>query len=219
MRKICIAILSIFLSVMAYSQGMTLHDPVSGRTFNSTKYSDISGSPFLRDKWTRGAVITSKGTYHNLELKLDAYSNTLYFNKDDSPYEFQDNIISFVLMPDPKDSLTYLYYRKGLSGSGIRGDQYVQVLAQGKADLYKLDTKLLSEINQINQGVVKSFTNASRYYIMQNDNLEMIRPNKSDILNALSDKKNEVQAFIDANNLSFKKDADLAKLFKYYNSL
>jgi hypothetical protein len=220
MKKLLFTVLSVCFCLALYSQRMVLHDPVSARVFNSTKYSDISGSPFLRgDQWIKGSVITNQGMYQNLELKLDAYSNILHFNKEDKMYEFEDYVKAFILMPNPSDSSTYQYYQKGLSGNGVRADQFLQVLSEGKTGLYKLETKMLSEINQINQGVVKSFTNATRYYILKDGTLEQIRLTKAEVLGATSDKKDLVQAFIESNNISWRKDTDVAKIFRYYNSL
>ena len=66
---------------------MILHDPVSARTFNSEKYSGIKGSPFLCDNWMAGSITIEKSIYNKVELKFDAYSNKIYFNKNDEPFE------------------------------------------------------------------------------------------------------------------------------------
>lgn len=219
MKKISTAILLFFFATAAYSQSMVLHDPVSARVFNTTRYSNILGTPFLFDKWITGSVLTPRGIYKDIQLKLDAYDNTLYFNRDEKLFEFEDQITGFVLMPNPADSSSYLRFRKGLSATGLKSEQYLQIMSEGKMTLYKLDTKILSEVNQINQGVIQSFTNATRYYVMKNNTLQQIKLGKAEILGVLSDKKQQVEAYVDKNNLSFKRDKDVAIIFNYYNSL
>ena len=201
------------------SQIMILHDPVSAKIYSTEKYSGVKGSAFLYDKWIAGSATTLRGCYNNLELKLDAYSNFLYFNKDGEPYEFQEDVISFILMPSVTDSSTYQYYKKGISGSGVKAGQYVQVLFEGRLSLYKSDIKLLSEVNEINAGLVKIFNSASRYFLLKDNILQLIKLNKKEVFEILKDKEEKIQPYIKDNNLSTKKEADLISVLRYYNSL
>jgi hypothetical protein len=198
---------------------MILQDPLSGRVFNSERYSGISGSPFLYDKWITGSVTIAKGYYNNLELKLDAYSNSLYFNRNDQLFEFQDAVKSFILMPNIADSSSYLYFKTGLSGNGLSAAQFVQVLVEGRISLYKADSKLLTEVNEINKGVIKTFGNASRYFVLKENKLESIKIGKNDVFDLMKDKQEKVQAYIDQNKISTKKVEGLILVLKYYNSL
>lgn len=221
MKKAAICLLICFVSFSALSQNMVLNDPVSSRVFTTDKYAGVKGSPFLYDKWIAGTASIAKGYYNNLELKLDAYSNTLFFKKDEEPFEFVDDVKWFILMPTITDSSTYQYFKKGLSGPGLKTNQFVQVIFEGTLSLYKSDIKLLSEINEINAGVVKSFSNSSRYYIMKDNTttLQLIKLNKKEVFEIIKDKEDKVQAYIDEKKLSTKKDTDLILVLKYYNSL
>lgn len=196
----------------------SLSDPVSSKNFNAEKYSGIRGTPFLLDKWVKGTVTTPRGVYQNLDLKFNVYDNSLFFNKDDESFELQDEIISFTLMPK-EDPVTHLIYKRGISGADLREHQYVQVLLEGKMSLYKLDVKQLSEMSEINAGIVKTFANTAKYYIGKNKDLQFVKINKTEILNALKDKQSQVEAFINDKKLSFRKDADVVEVLKYYNSL
>lgn len=207
------------LSFVASSQ-MVLQDPVSARTFNTEKYAGYEGSPFLfNDKWTAGHVTVLQGTYKGLELKLDVYSDVLFFKRNDEPYEFQDEVVSFVLIPKAGDSTTWMYFKRGISGAGLKSGQYVQVLAEGPVSLYRSDIRSLSDVNQINRGVIKTFTPTVRYFVSRNGALQLIKPTKKGILEVLNDKAAQVEAFINEQKISFKKDADLGRVFKYYNTL
>ena len=201
------------------AQPILFEDPVSAKTFNSGKYSEINGSPFLFEKWMTGSVTTSKGTYQNLSLKLDAYESTLIFNKDEQAREFTDPVITFTLIPDPSDSSRNMVFKNGITGPSLRADQYVQVLSEGKVSLYRSDIKLVSDVNEINKGVIKTFNNSTRYYIVRDGKAKLVKMNKKELLNELSDQQDKVEAYIKENKLSMSKDADLKSLFKYYNSL
>lgn len=210
---------SLLISSPLFSQIMILHDPVSARVYNTEKYSGINGSPFLYDKWITGTATIARGHYDSIELKFDVYSSTLYFNKDGESYEFKDEIKSFILKPAVSDSSTYQYYKKGISGSGLKPHQFVQVLFEGRLSLYKSDIRLLSEVNEINAGVVKTFSNSSRYFIMKDNTLQLIKLNKKEIFDIIKDKENQVESYISENKLSTKKESDFVTILKYYNSL
>lgn len=208
----------VFLLLFAISSSvnaqMTLYDPVTSRTFNADKYSSIKGSPFLFEKWIRGSATSARGIYKDLELKLDSYSNTLFFNREDEPYEFLEPIKSFVLVG--ADSM---FFKNGLTGPSLKPDQYVQVLAEGKVGFYRSDIKTISEMSEINVGMVKTFNNSTRYYIVKDGQTKLARLNKSDILEYIKDKEDAVKEYIDKNKNATKKEADFVRILNYYNSL
>ncbi len=214
MKKLILVSVFAFATCMAFSQDMVLHDPVTGKSFSSEKYSEIRGTPFLYDKWIPGTATSARGIYKDLQLKLDSYNNILYFYKDETPYEFQEPIKSFMLInPDT------LRFKKGISGSGLKADQWVQVFTEGKIGFYRSDIKLVSEMSEINVGMVKTFTNSSRYYISKDGKTELVKLSKGDIFEHIKDKEDQVKAYIDANNIGTKKEGDFAKILRYYNSL
>jgi hypothetical protein len=200
------------------AQPIVFQDPMSGKTFNPEKYSDIKGSPFLFEKWMPGSVTTEKAIYKNLDLKLDSYSNTLFFKKDDQPYELEETIKSFTLAP-AGDTSRQMFYKKGFSQAGLKPDQYVQVLAEGKLGFYRSDIKLLAEMSEINRGIVKSFTTSSRYFIAKNGSMQLVKLSKKEFLSLLADQDEKIQAYIKDNKLSINKEDDARALVKYYNSL
>ncbi len=219
MKKLCSFIFSLLMFCTGYAQNMILHDPVSAKVFNSSKYSEVRGTPFLFDKWMKGSVTIPRGTYVDLQLKYDVYENTVYYNREDQTFEFQDPILSFILMPEPGDSSSYMYFTKGVTAPGLKETQFVQVLAEGKIVLYKSDIKLVSELNEINRGVVQSFNKSSRYFALKNNVMELIKLNKNEIMELLGDKEKEVNVFINNYKLSFKKEQDIIAIIDYYNSL
>ncbi len=219
MKNTASFVLSLLLFCAGYAQNMILHDPVSARVFNSSKYSEVRGTPFLFDKWIKGSVTIPRGTYVDMQLKYDVYGNTVYYNREDQSYEFQDPILSFILMPVAGDSSSYMYFTKGITAPGLKETQYVQVLAEGNIALYKSEFKLLSELNEINRGVVQSFSKSSRYFALKNNVIELVRLNKNEIMALMADKEKEVSAFISKYNLSFKKEQDIIAIIDYYNTL
>lgn len=214
MKKIY-TLLLLIICVMTVSAQMVLHDPVTGRTFDADKYSATRGTPFLFEKWMPGTATSDRGVYPNLELKLDAYNNVLYFNRDDQPHEFMDHIKSFTL----RSGTDTLYFKKGITGSNLKADQFVQVLADGNLGFYRSDIKTISEMSEINAGIVKTFNTSTRYYILKNGATQLVKLNKGDILEYMKDKEDKVKEYMDSNKIQGKKENDLVKIIRYYNSL
>ena len=172
----------------------------------------------MYENWTNGAVTTSKGIYKDLDLKVDIYSNAVLYNKAGSSEEISD-IKAFVLFPTPRDSSTYQYYVKNISGPGVSPEQYVRVLSEGKVSLYRSDIIIVTEMSEINAGMVKTFSKNTRYFMKKDGILQLVKNTKKDVLMALRDKGNEIEKFIEANELSLRKEEHLTEVFKYYNTL
>ncbi|NDA63914.1 MAG: hypothetical protein EBX50_18090, partial [Chitinophagia bacterium] len=186
------SILYLFLMghLATYCQNITqLSDPVTNKNFSLEKYSEIKGSPFMIDKWIEGSVITPKGIYQKLLLKYNAYDNLLVFNNNEESFEFQETILGFSLMPKPGDNTSTLHFKNGLSGNGIQPHQFLQVLVEGNISLYKYFGKQVTEMSEINAGMVKTFTPNIQYYIGNSTALKFIKLNSNDFLQLMSNKK------------------------------
>ena len=202
------------------AQLLQLQDPVSSKNFNPEKYAGIRGTPFLQEKWVHGSVTTNLGVYNDLELKIDLYDNILFFNNGGEPFELIDKIVEVKLFPKWPDNKNELLFTKGLSQAGIKPEQYIQVLVgTGAVQFYRSDIKQVSEMSEINAGMVKTFANASRFYIKKGDQFKLIRLNKEDVMSFLIDKDPAINAVITEKKLNLKKEGDIAQAIQAYNSL
>lgn len=200
------------------AQLLQLQDPVSSKNFNPDKYAGIRGTPLFQDKWIHGSVVTTKGVYPDLELKIDLYDNILFFNKDDASFELLDQIVSVKLFPKWPDTLQQFIFVKGMSQNGLRPEQYVQALVgTGAIQLYRSDIKQVTEMSEINAGMIKTFANTSRYYIKKGDQFKLVKLNKEEIMPFLMDKEAELNSVMDAKKLNLKKETDIIQLIQAYN--
>jgi len=218
MKNLIILLLFISNAFVLNAQDNILIDPMTSRVFDSQRYSEIRGTPFLFDKWTNGSVTIHRGVYKNQQLKLDVYNNVLLFEKDGGSYEFYEPVLGFTLTPNPSDSSSYIYFVNGLKSNALKPEQFVQVLAKGRLNFYRSDIKLLSDMNEINKGVVKIFNNSTRYYFKDSTQIQLIKLSQKDILGLMNDKKAIVEEHMNRNKLNLKKEKDVAELVKFYNS-
>ena len=220
MKNIFICIALCFSLFNANAQLLQLQDPVSSKNYNPDKYTGIRGTPFLQDKWIHGTVTTNLGVYTDLELKIDLYENAVFFNKQDEPFELIDKILEVILFPKWPDTVNKMVFVKGMSQGGIRTDQYVQVLVgTGNVQLYRSDIKQVSEMSEINAGMVKTFANNSRYYLKKGDQFKFIKLSKEEIMPFFNDKDAAINGVITEKRLNLKKESDLILAVQAYNSL
>jgi hypothetical protein len=220
MKKIIICILLCFVLQNVQAQLLQLQDPVSNKNFNPEKYAGIRGTPFLQEKLIHGAVTTNLGIYNDLELKIDLYDNILFYNNGGEPFELIDKIVEVKLFPKWPDNKNEMVFIKGMNQAGIKPDQYIQVLVgTGAVQFYRSDIKQVSEMSEINAGMVKTFANASRYYIKKGDQFKLIRLNKDEIMSFLMDKDAAINAVVTEQKLNLKKEGDIAQAIQAYNSL
>jgi hypothetical protein len=202
------------------AQLLQLQDPVSSKNFNPDKYAGIRGTPLLVDKWQHGSVITTKGYYADLELKLDLYDNQVFFNKNDESFELLDQIVAIRLFPKWPDTANQQVFIKGMTQNNIKPEQYVQVLvAQGAVQLYRSDIKQVTEMSEINAGMVKTFANTSRYFIKKGDQFKLVKLNKEEIMPFLAEKEAEINDFLAKKKLNLKKEMDFIQMIQAFNAL
>ena len=220
MKKIVIAFILTLTLQSSQAQLLQLQDPVSSKNFNPDKYAGIRGTPLFQDKWIHGSVVTTKGIYPDLELKIDLYDNILFFNKEDASFELLDQIVSVKLYPKWPDTIQQYIFVKGMNQNGLKPEQYVQALVgTGAVQLYRSDIKQVTEMSEINAGMIKTFANTSRYYIKKGDLLKLIKLNKEELMSFLMDKEAEVNAAIEAKRLNLKKESDIIQVIQAYNNL
>lgn len=215
MRFLLVLLFLAFYSSRLFSQNPTmLQDPLSSKRFNTEKYAAIRGTPFLVDKWLSGTAETVKGKYDGIELKFNVYDNTLLINKDDEPYELNENINSFTLNTGKQ----LLLFRKVKTSVDFNSDVYLQVLAEGNINLFKLHIKKLAEMSEINAGIVQTFTNGAKYYIEIRGVLQSLKTDKDTIIKLQPSIEEKINLFIKENKISFKKEDDLIRLFNFMNA-
>lgn len=220
MKKIILFFLWSMALQNVQAQLLQLQDPVSSKNFNPEKYAGIRGTPLLVDKWQHGSVITNKGYYADLELKIDLYDNQVFFNKDDESFELLDQIVAIRLFPKWPDTVQQQVFIKGMSQNNIKPEQYVQVLvAKGPVQLYRSDIKQVTEMSEINAGMVKTFANTSRYFVKKGDQFKLVKLNKEEIMPFLVEKEAEINDFMAKKKLNLKKEADFIQMIQAYNSL
>lgn len=202
--------------------------------YSITTLSDANGNPVLLKKAAAGetvhlfkpgyttAILHLAGSAKPLmgnQFKLNLQQNRLFFmDANGEEMEVTSPVKSIAFIGEPGHSNTV--FEKGFpTVDKLTVDNYYQVLVTGKAGLL-MDTKFVEvEYKEYNSAStsIRIDRLVSFYGVAAG---KMQRLSKADdLLLLLGDKTREVSGYVKKENLKIKKQADLEKLFRYYNGL
>jgi len=204
--------------------GQTYLAEVNGRPIKTGQYEHISGSPYLYEDWTKGAIKLTNGTiYNDMALKYDQVEDILLFKgKDGTALEVIEPITEFTLQLPGSGIAENKVFQSGFKAEKINDskDSFYEVLADGKVKLLKRTAKVIREEKAYGSATInKNIMQNVNYYISKGETLIKIKKDKKSVLTSLQNKNSELESYLKANSLNLKEDTDLAKLIAYYNSL
>lgn len=202
------------------NQGNILASAFEGERFRVKAGDEVEGNPLLFEDWRSGEVIlVNDEKYFVDKINLDASNNRFIYYKNDTMYEFYNNVkeIRIYGLSDFTDTTEDMVFRSDIYPVA---PEFVQVLARGKITMLQGYTKKPKGENYSN-GIVnntRKYTLDITQNALVNDKLTAVKYNRSTLDELTSDKKTELEAFIKTNNLKLKNRKDFLKAVLYYNS-
>lgn len=198
------------------------------RTYD-LRYEGMQGTPYFIDEWLSGKLVFTNGDAGKKShlLKYNTQTKELLMKRPqgDSIIVFPNQITAFTINDASKNvSYPFVKVENLKADGGTVPVCFLMVLYKNKSSLLKYVSKNVLKANY--QGGYSadrrydSYVDNSQYFIRKSDNsLVKVKVKKSSVLDALEDKKAEIEAYIKKENLSFKNDFDIAKVLVYYDSL
>ena len=197
---------------------------VGGNPFSMAKYAKVTeGSPFFKDEWMKGSVIVKSGDqYDNQLLRLDLISNELHY-LDSTGQEMitTEKVVEVIL----KDTLSGKQYRFVYSSAiavpkserPVTG--WYQLLSMGSANLFCKFQKEIVDTRPYGAATYdETIKTTSLYFLAYKEIFYRIKKIK-DVPDILTDKRTELNNYINSKDLSGKSESDYKNLIEYYNSL
>lgn len=178
----------------------------------------IDGTPYMEDDFQTGKVITTKGVFDSIPMRYNVAEDYVEFKKKDVTY-ILDPSPSVKKVSLPASQLVVDNYT--VKGKSING--YFVLLDSGKLTLLVKKKVVLHPAQPPKP--IETEGKRARYEKLKDEFFyklnggpitEIVSTKK--MLEALTDHKDEVKAFIEKEKIS-KKEQDLVKLFEYYNQL
>jgi hypothetical protein len=195
-----------------------------GDPYLENPYTVVTGDPYLVNDWTSGFVILDNNQKASATLKYDINSNIVLFQgKNGETWQLKDNFKGFTLANTNNvlSNLDPLIFDNGFPNKGKQTPAtFYQLIADGKVKLLKYYKKNIDEHREYPSAITtKTFKAAHAYFVFSNNQLTEIKPNKKSLLKLFNEHSAEIEVYLKDNNINLKSDADLKKLFTWYNSL
>lgn len=203
--------------------------------YSMTTLSDGNGNPVLMKKAAAGetahlfkpgytkAILYLAGNGKPLmgnKFKLNLQQNRLFFmDANGEEMEVTSPVKSIEFIGDPGKNNNTVFEKGFPPIDKLTADNYYQVLVTGKAGLL-MDTKFAEvEYKEYNSATTSiRIDRLVSFYGVASGKMQRLSK-AEDLLLLLGDKTREVSEYIKKENLKIKKQADLEKLFRYYNGL
>lgn len=197
---------------------------VNGMPVNTNiYYKVVEGSAWYDPEWAKGTVVVDKRRYPNLWIKLDLLKNELHFKDSKGEEMICSSPLSRIIFGDSSvrgAQFTTFVHSSFVPGlAPIKPEGWMQAHAEGQASLYTYFKKSISESRPYGSATLEQriTTNEIHYLVHNNKYVRVKKP--ADIVNALVDKKAELQQWIQSNNIDGRSAADLARVVAAYNSM
>lgn len=181
------------------------------------KYTDVEGTPYLIDKWSKGKVTLKNGKRYQYDsLRYNLMDDKLVFIDAGKMMHFAEPVAEFEINDGKTGNLIY---KNGLPAvDALNTSSFFQIINRDKIGLYKKVSKSITESKQYGSAVVnKTFNTTYSYYSLKNGIFSKIVPNKKSILALFENKENQLNEYLKSQKVDFKNDADLEKIFTYLN--
>jgi len=195
----------------------------NGVPVRESAYTAVEGNPFLINDWVDGSVTFKDNQKTDATLKYDIYNNTLLFkDKDGATMELKNHITSFTLNSiSDISNVRPLIFVNGLPITGMQTEKsWYQLIGDGRVKLLKYYKKTINEHREFTSATTtRKFNTFQYYYVFTNNRMTAFSPGKKAVQKLFEDHAAQLEAWLKANRINYKSDADLLLLFMWYNSL
>ncbi len=224
MNKFIVCFLAI-MTLNRFAAGAQYINDLQGKPYMEHSYTEVDGSAYLIANWAAGTVTFVNGKTITAPIKYDLVRDELLFqNKGDSAaMSFVEPVkgFGFTNAAIEESNIIPPVFSSGFPAVDSQTPaSFYQVIADGKTKLLRYYKKTIRTDKAFNSATsTKTFVLINLYYVFINNQITKIKPGQKTILAALNDKAGQLQTYMKSNTVNYKNDADLAKLFTYYNSL
>lgn len=216
--------LSIMLAIITSNyvigqQALTTLPPGNNPEIQPSKPKGVDGSPYLFDNWKPGIINLRDGnTIQGLSYRYNVQRNEMQFLYNNKEYAIGDPDSIMDINLDGKRFIFAQLYQNSII---VRS--FYEVLTEGKVSLlikYYIEVVPASYNVSFGTGNPNEQMYVKQRYCLKVDNKVVTLDKKGkELLNALSDKKEELAAYIKKEDISIKKKEGILKILSYYNSL
>ncbi len=217
-----IAFLLACLANSATAQMVTIMNWSSGKPIANSRYAEIVGSAFLDDEFLPGRITLKDGTKAEVNLRFNAYNNTLEVEKDKEAYSVSSAAVAQFTTTQGGDTILFQNNFSGISGGTDTTFYIVRYFNENATYLERYAREIKTrdaEFNSASKG--KYFAIKRTFYIGTTENgFKFVRKKRNSVLKAFPEKyASDLKSYAKSNNLKCKKHSDIIKILNFYSEL
>jgi hypothetical protein len=178
---------------------------------------------FPSDYWHEGKVVLLEGDTLRGNIKYDLQQDLIQYNvANQNTTAFSARKVLFFEIFDTSVRRYRQFFALPFSSvSGYRAPVFFELLEEGKMTLLSRESVEYRTYNSpYYMGSYSRLVLVYKYYFLdEKGNINEFTGNKSDLLELMNKKQDEVEKYIKANKLRYDDKYDFARIVAYYNSL
>ncbi len=187
-----------------------------------SKPKEATGSFYYNKDWQKGSLILFSGEeIKDFNLNYDMRMRQIDIKVDDEIKTISIGAVKQIIWITNTGEIEIMKNSSLFKKTNEVG--FYSIISEGAITFAKKTYLVLLESNYntaMDTGnEAKKYVKKDKYYIITKNSISPIKKNKKKILAKFDDKAEIVKKYADENELSFKDDYDLSKIFNYYNSL
>lgn len=203
--------------------GSNIFFAVGGEPFINVKFVNlVEGTPYFKEDWLKGVVIDKADhQYKDVSIKIDLVDNNVhYLNQQQKEIVVSTPLKEIVLTNGTGDNFRFIHSSSFEKTIKVPKEGWYLWLCTGQASLYKTFVKTLFETKPYGSATTEQrIQTTEKYQVLYNNAFFDVKKIK-DVPSILSDKKNELEAFLKTkDDAKASMDDRFVKLVEYYNSL
>lgn len=178
---------------------------------------------FPSDYWHEGKVVLLEGDTLRGNIKYDLQQDLIQYNvnnQNTTAYSAR-KVLFFEIFDTSVRRYRQFFALPYSSVSGYRAPVFFELLEEGKMTLLSRESIEYRTYNSpYYMGSYSRLVLVYKYYFLdEKGNINEFTGNKSDLLELMNKKQDEVEKYIKANRLKYDDKYDFARIVAYYNSL
>lgn len=202
-------------SRMADETSALMTDAMGQPFYPQQKY-NWEGKIFFPDEYANATVTIAGGkVYRNIRAKINLLNNTLLFT-DSAGKEFVATLPVERLEFEGPDTAKTVFIKPARD----TGSALYQLLDSGRVSLLKkIFITYKDQSAYGSTAITRIFEQKHAYFSLRGGSLLVLDRTKPALLSLMDDRAELVRTFIEQRKLKLRREADLVRLFRYYNSL
>jgi len=186
-------------------------------------HSTSSAQQWPSELWHEGKIVLAEGDTLRGLIKYDFQQDLIQYNLSDKRTEAFSarKILYFEIFDNSVRKYRQIFALPYTNTSGYRAPIFFELLQEGKLTLLSRESLEYRTYNS--PYYIGSFSRqvlVNKYFFLdEKGNITEFTGNKSDLLDLMGKKSDEVEKYIKANRLKYDDKYDFARIVAYYNSI